>query len=398
MSLSILLSRQPIIYLLTCLFSGFSSAFVFPLLSLYLIDELKVSPMSMGLFIATMIFSGVIVSQYFAKKSDQGISRKKLILMAQLGFVSSTIILAFTRDYYVALATVITFMSFSACSIPQVFAMGRNYADKYLGEKAVLFVTMMRASAAVAWVIAPPLAFLINDNFGFTQTFLIASSCGASVFFIVLIGLPDIHIEIPQQVEKFVRWQKVPGVLLFLLCMFFAFSANNMYITSISLYLTQELNFASKWAGYLMGVAAFIEIPIMLSAGYLSQKLGSHRLIFIACLSGLIFHSGLLVAEQPWQFMLLQIFNSLFVGINASLGMVVVQDLMKKQMGLASTLFSSSQMLSVLLSSLAIGVIAQYFSYYAIFIASSLFCALALSFLYLGEQQIQTFKRIAMNV
>jgi SET family sugar efflux transporter-like MFS transporter len=87
--------------------------------------------------------------------------------------------------------------------------------------------------------------------------------------------------------------------------------------------------------------------------------------------------------------MIIQIFNSLFVGINASLGMVVVQDLIKKQMGLASTLFSNSQMLSVLLSSIMIGFIAQNISYYAIFMASSLFCAIALTFLYLAERQIQ---------
>jgi SET family sugar efflux transporter-like MFS transporter len=392
MSLKVLLSKHPIIYLLTCLFSGFSSAFISPLLSLYLIDELKVSPISMGLLIATMILSGVVVSQYFAKKSDTGTSRKWIILMGQLGFVSSTVILALTRNYYIALATVIFFMSFSACSMPQIFAMGRNYADKYLGEKAVFFVTMMRASIAVAWVIAPPLAFLVNDLFGFTQTFLIAASCGSTVFFIVLVGLPNLHLEIPQQPEKLVRWQRTPGVLFFLLCIFFAFSANSMYITSISLYVTQELHFASKWAGYLMGIAAFIEIPIMLSAGYLSRKFGIHRLIFTACISGLIFHSGLLLAKEPWELMIMQVFNGLFIGINASLGMVVVQDMMKKQMGLASTLFSNSQMLSVLLSSLMVGLIAQYFSYYAIFIVSSLLCVVALWFLYLAEQQIQAVK------
>jgi SET family sugar efflux transporter-like MFS transporter len=392
MSLKILLNRHPLIYLLTCLFSGFSSAFTSPLLSLYLIDELRVSPIHMGFLIAVMILSGVTVSQYFAKRSDEGTSRKLIILMGQLGFVISTVILALTRDYYIALGAVIFFMSFSACSLPQVFAMGRNYADKYLADQAVFFVTMMRASIAVAWVIAPPLAFLVNDLFGFTQTFLIAASCGAIVFFIVLAGLPNLHLEVSHKLEVLVRWQKIPGVLFFLLCIFFAFSANSMYITSISLYITQELDFASKWAGYLMGVAAFIEIPIMLSAGYLARKFGVQRLIFIACISGLIFHGGLLVAKQPWEFMVIQVFNGLFVGINASLGMVVVQDMMKNQMGLASTLFSNSQMLSILLSSLMVGLIAQYFSYYAIFIVSSLFCIIAVLFLYLAEKQTQAVK------
>ena len=385
-----LLSRQPIIYLLACLFTGFSSAFISPLLSLYLIDELKVSPISMGFLISMMILSGVIVSQYFAKKSDAGTSRKWIILLGQLGFVSSTITLALTRDYYISLAAVIFFMSFSACSMPQIFAMGRNYADKYLAEKAVFFVTMMRASIAVAWVIAPPLAFLVNDLFGFTQTFLIAAFCGSSVFIIVFFGLPNLHLEIKHEPEKLVKWRNISGVLFFLLCIFFAFSANNMYITSISLYLTQELGFASQWAGYLMGIAAFIEIPIMLSAGYLSKRFGTQRLIFVACFSGVIFHGGLLLVTEPWQFMVIQLFNAVFVGINASLGMVVVQDMMKKQIGLASTLFNNSQMLSVLLSSLMVGLIAQYFSYYAIFIVSTLFCSSAVLFFYLAEKQVSS--------
>jgi len=392
MPINRLLSRQPIIYLFTCLFSGFSGAFMGPLLSLYLIDELKVSPLSMGLLISVMVLSGVVVSQFLAKKSDAGMSRKAIILMAQIGFICTTCTLALTRNYYIALAAVIFFMSVSACSLPQIFTMGRNYADKYLANKAVLFITMMRASIAVAWVIGPPLAFLINDQFGFTQTFLIAASSSISVFFIVLIGLPNLHIEIEHNVKKSIHWQKTPGVLLFLLCIFFTFSANSMYITTISLYLTQELDLPSKWAGYLMGIAAFIEIPIMLSAGYLSLKIGTHRLIFIACSCGLIFHGGLLFTTQPWLLLLLQVFNALFIGITASLGMVVVQDMMKKQMGLASTLFNSSQMLSMLLSSLMVGLIAQYFSYYAIFIVSTLFCAIAVLFLYLAERQIQATK------
>lgn len=383
-----LTSRHPIIYLLACLFSGFSSAFIFPLLSLYLIDELKVSPISMGLFTAIMILSGVIVSQHFAKKSDAGSSRKKIILVGQLGFISSTIIIAISHNYYIALLSVIFLMSFNASSMPQIFAMGRNYADNYLGDKTVLFVSMMRAAIAVAWVAAPPLAFVINDMFGFTYTFLIAASCGLIVFNIVLWGLPNIHIPVQQQTTHHSKWRKTPGVLLFLLCIFFAFGANNMYILSISLYLTQELQYASKWAGYLMGIAAFIEIPIMLSAGYLTRRFSSHQLVFVACLSGALFHGGLLLATQTWQFMLLQIFNALFVGINASLGMVVIQDMMKKRMGLASTLFNNSQMLSVLLSSLMVGLIAQRFSYYAIFIVSTLCCVIAVIFLYLMERQI----------
>ena len=392
MPITTLFRRQPVTYLFTCLFSGFSGAFVFPLLSLYLIDELQVTPIMMGIFISVMVLSGVLVSQYFAKKSDAGTSRKHIIMRGQLGFMSATIVLALTRNYYIALAAVLFLMSFNACSLPQIFSMGRNYADKYLADQAVLFVTLMRASIAVAWVIAPPLAFLVNDLFGFTQTFLIAASSAATVFCIVWIGLPNLHVEIEDHADKQIDWQHISGVLLFLLCIFFAFSANNMYLTSISLYVTQELNLASKWVGLFMGLAAFIEIPIMISAGFLARRFGAQQLILVACLSGLLFHAGLLIANEPWQFLAIQVFNALFVGINASLGMVVIQDMMSKQIGLASTLFNNSQMLSVLLSSLVVGIIAQQFSYYAVFIVSSLFCALAMLFLLLMNRQIQSMQ------
>ncbi|MGB5444132.1 MAG: sugar efflux transporter [Psychromonas sp.] len=381
-----LFSKQSMTYLLTCFFIGLSGAFIYPILSLYLIEEVHATPISMGVLITCMVLSGVLVSQYVARKSDKGLSRKYIVLAGQTGFMITTLFLAMSQNYYVILAAVIFFMSLSAVCLPQIFSMGRDFADKHLAENAKLFVTTMRAIMALSWVFGPPLAFLINDAFGFKQTFLAAGFFAAVVFVIVYFTMANTQTE-EQQVEgNKVNWLKISGVLFFLICIFFAFTANNMYLTSISLYLTQTLNFDSKWTGYLMGIAAFIEIPIMLSAGYLAPRFGSTRLIYFACISGLIFFAGLLFAEHLWQFMLLQVFNGLFIGINASLGMLVVQDMMKNQLGLASTLFNNSLMLSTLLSSLVVGGIAQYFSYYAVFIAAALFCLIALFFMYLAEK------------
>ncbi|WP_019615413.1 sugar efflux transporter [Psychromonas ossibalaenae] len=387
-----LLAKQPCIYLLICLFSGLSGSFISPLLSLYLIEALGVSPLTMGFFMTCMVLSGVLVSQFVAKKSDAGLSRKRIILTGQSGFMVTTIILALTQHYYTALLAVIFFMSLNAAAAPQIFTMGRSYADKHLGDKALVFVSMMRAAMALSWVIGPPLAFLINDLFSFQQTFLIAGFFSASAFITVLKGLPDIQIEKAASNAESVQtgnWLNISGVLLFLISMFFVFSANNMYITSISLYITQELNFDAKWVGYFMGIAAFIEIPIMLSAGYLAPRIGSARLIYIACISGIIFYSGLLFAEQIWHFMLLQLFNGLFIGINASLGMLVVQDMMKKQMGMASTLFNNSLMLSGLSSSLMVGLIAEYISYQAVYMAAALFCLIGLLFMCFAQKAQQ---------
>ena len=392
-----LFCKQSITYLVTSFFVGLSGAFIYPILSLYLIEEVHATPISMGILMTCMVLSGVVVSQFIAKKSDNGLSRKYIVLFGQCGFIIATIFFAMSHNYYILLSAVIFFMSLSAVCFPQIFSMGRDFADQQLAENAKVFVTMMRAILSLAWVVGPPLAFLVNDAFGFKQAFLLAGFFAALVFIIVYFALADNQQQLAdsQQIEEQRlgsgdnnSWLAVPGVLLVLLCMFFAFSANNMYITSISLYVNQELNFDSKWVGYLMGIAAFVEIPIMLYAGFLVRRFGSTRFIYIACFSGLIFYSGLLFAQQLWQFMLLQLFNGVFIGINASLGMLVVQDMMKKQLGLASTLFNNSIMLSTLLSSLMVGAIAQYFSYYAVFIVAAFFCLAALLFMYLAQRQL----------
>lgn len=49
-----------------------------------------------------------------------------------------------------------------------------------------------------------------------------------------------------------------------------AFTANNLYIVSMPLYLSQELSVDANWLGVLFGVAALCEIPIMLYAGKLA--------------------------------------------------------------------------------------------------------------------------------
>lgn len=386
--------KQSITYLVTCFFVGLSGAFIYPILSLYLIEEVHATPISMGVLITCMVLSGVLVSQFIAKKSDNGLSRKFIVLVGQVGFIIATIFLAMSHNYYVLLGAVIFFMSLSAVCLPQIFSMGRDFADKQLGDNAKVFVTIMRAVLSLAWVFGPPLAFLVNDAFGFKKTFLVAVFFAVLVFIIVYFSIPNSRQIEERRLESGDKnsWLAIPGVLLVLLCMFFAFSANNMYITSISLYITQELNFDSKWVGYLMGIAAFVEIPIMLYSGFLALRFGSTRFIYIACISGIMFFSGLLFAQQLWQFMLLQLFNGVFIGINASLGMLVVQDMMKKQLGLASTLFNNSIMLSTLLSSLMVGGIAQYFSYYAVFLVAACFCLTALLFINLAQRQLLRLK------
>ncbi|MFO6422294.1 sugar efflux transporter [Motilimonas sp. KMU-193] len=385
--------KQPIAlgFILSTFISGLTTALVFPLTSLYLINQVGASPMAMSYYLAAMVLSGVIVSLYLGKKSDMGWSRKVILVLGQIGFSLGVLTMALTDHYWLALTSAICFLSFSNATLPQLFTLGRIYADNKMPDHSTQFISVMRAGIALAWVIGPPTAFMLQDSFGFALTF--ASSATLALLLIgLIVFLPnlDSHEVAPSisatektttlsYVEKTPHWLTVPGVALFLSSILAMCAANTMYLTALPLYLSQELNTSTRLAGYMMGTAALFEIPIMLLAGSLAIKLGNNRLMFIAFISGVIFYSGMVALQNANLLLLIQLFNGIFIAISACIGLVIIQDMMPKQLGLATTLFSNAQQLSLLLGSLLVGMIAQQFNYYSVFLACLIAMIIALA-------------------
>ena len=98
-----------LLYLTASFFCGLGFAFMFPLISLYLVEELGSSPLQMGLFLAIQVSTGVLVSTKIGKYSDAGWSRKRIIIVSQLCFTAALLVFIFTRNYYAALAASVIF-------------------------------------------------------------------------------------------------------------------------------------------------------------------------------------------------------------------------------------------------------------------------------------------------
>lgn len=136
------------------------------------------------------------------------------------------------------------------------------------------------------------------------------------------------------------------------------------------LYITKELGLSESLPGTFLGIAALCEIPIMLAAGWLAAKYGGNRVVGVALVCGMVFFIGIIKATEVWQLIAMQICNGIFVGITASLGMVILQDMMKDQLGVASTLFSNVLQGSTLLASISIGIVGGMYNYYSTFYLS----------------------------
>lgn len=365
--------KTSVALLITCFLMGIASAFTVPVMSLFLSQSVQVRPIYIGQFFVIMTLSGVLISQGIAWFSDKGIDRKKLILFANLMGTIGFLIFAFSRQYWVLVASAAIFISASSAAMPQVFALAREILDKQ-NRPSMQFNNILRAQISLGWVIGPPIAFFLADSFGFVFLFSLA----ALMFLLLLIV---VAIFIPAQPIKYVKSESdTPAALdslwrdkhiVFLsLAFLLMYAGNNMYLISMPLYMTHTLGLDSSFAGSLMGTAAFIEIPIMLIIGKYVSQFGKKRLINLSILCGVLFYIGVLLNTTPAIFLFLQLFNGVFIGVTAALGIAYFQDLKPSKMGQVTTLYTNAIKTGGIIGSACAGVIADFASLHDVFFAA----------------------------
>ena len=355
-------------FLLIAFLTGIASSFQLPTLSLFLTQEIRVSPTMVGTFYAINAVIGIILSQVLARYSDRQNDRRKVIIFCCAVAILGCLLFAYSRNYYMLVLFGTTLLGFGSSSNPQSFALAREYAEKTKRE-AVMFTTIMRTQISLAWIVGPPLSFAIALNWGFDFMYLVAAL--AFLFCALITGtlLPRIvrqHHVNTQTTAQAPRTHR-KSVLYLFIALFLIWTCNSMYLINMPLYVIHELHLPESLGGTLMATAAGFEIPIMLIAGYLTQYYSKKRLMLIAIIAGIGFYCGLFFAHVTWQLIALQLLNAVFIGIIATIGMVYFQDLMPKQMGVATTLFSNSAKSSWIIGGPLAGVLTQTWDYHSVF-------------------------------
>ncbi|CCN50212.1 putative Sugar efflux transporter [Vibrio nigripulchritudo MADA3029] len=375
--------RTVLLFMFTTFATGLCGSFFFPLSSLFMVEALEATPAMLSAYLVLTVFSTVVVSQFIAYYSDRGWSRKVILLVAFTCYLITVLGFAFIRDYYLAVAIAFVFGSVGGAIYGQAFALAREYADEFLADKATTFLSSMRAAMALAWVFGPPAAFIVKAEFGFAATFMVSAVVIVATIAVIFFFLPDGVMKEEQTEDSpvLIPWYKKAPIVLFCFAMLMTFFANGLYVTAMPLYVTKELGLGDSWPGTFYGAAALFEIPIMLAAGWLATKYGSNRVLAVGLVCGMLFFAGMLYVVSPWQIIAMQVCNGVFVGVTATLGMVALQDMMRDQLGVASTLFSNVLQGSTLLSSVAIGVVAGVYNFYSTLYLSLAGTILGLMFL-----------------
>ena len=366
-------------FMLVAFMMGVAGALQAPTLSLFLSREVGAQPFWIGLFYTVNAIAGIGVSLWLAKRSDSQGDRRKLIIFCCLMAIGNALLFAFNRHYLTLITCGVLLASLANTAMPQLFALAREYADNSARE-VVMFSSVMRAQLSLAWVIGPPLAFMLALNYGFTVMFSIAAGIFTLSLVLIAFMLPSVaRVELPSENALSMQggWQDSNVRMLFVASTLM-WTCNTMYIIDMPLWISSELGLPDKLAGFLMGTAAGLEIPAMILAGYYVKRYGKRRMMVIAVAAGVLFYTGLILFHSRLALMTLQLFNAVFIGIVAGIGMLWFQDLMPGRAGAATTLFTNSISTGVILAGVIQGAIAQSWGHFAVYLVIAVISVIAL--------------------
>ncbi|MEQ6278615.1 sugar efflux transporter [Kluyvera sp. 142053] len=355
-------------FMMVAFMMGIAGALQAPTLSLYLSREVGVQPFWVGLFYTVNAVAGIVVSLALAKRSDSRGDRRKLIMFCCLMAVGNALLFAFNRHYLTLITCGVLLASIANAAMPQLFALAREYADSSARE-VVMFSSVMRAQLSLAWVIGPPLAFMLALNYGFTTMFSIAAGIFAVSLALIALTLPSVaRVEQPADAEQNpVSGWKDSNVRMLFIASTLMWTCNTMYIIDMPLWISSDLGLPDSLAGILMGTAAGLEIPAMILAGYYVKRFGKRRMMVTAVAAGVLFYVGLIFFHSHTSLLVLQLFNAVFIGIVAGIGMLWFQDLMPGRAGAATTLFTNSISTGVILAGIVQGALAQSFGHFSVY-------------------------------
>lgn len=367
---------------------GAVGALVLPTFSIFLAQELGVRPLLVGLPFAGLALASVIYNQLVGTWSDKLSDRRPLVVgFCFLGILACAIF-ALSRNYWLVSFSAVVLFSLAMVAYSQMLAYSLDYADRRLAESRVpLFNAIVRAKMALAWVSGPPAGFLLAAYFGFSIMYWAAAALFALVALVAYPLLPRLETadEAAQRLTASDEGARQPlsssnrrSLILCLIAFSLMWGANNAYLISLPLHLTGNMGLGAEWVGWLMGVAAGTEIPIMLMAGYLSTQVSLITMVRFAALAGLILYAGVYWLDGLWQLFVLQIPNAIFIGVLAGLGVSMVQRLMPGRSGSASALYTNTIHVGNLFSSLLVAVVADMLGYREMFLVNLVVVLLAL--------------------
>lgn len=263
-------------------------------------------------------------------------------------------------------------------------AYGREFADANIAtEQVALFNAILRANFALAWIGGPPLGFYLQHKLGIEQHYLLLGAAYLLVGLACWLLLPKAPPKSTDAASNALSVRIPLNLKIGFVACAILFGVNHSYMIALPHLLQSHLHISSQYTGLIMGAAAALEIPIMLIGGALAARMPLLPLLRIGGAAAAALYVSVWAASNLWQLIAMQIFNAIFVGFIAGLGMTWFQDQMPRAAGTASSLFSNAIQLGSILGSIIIGLFAAWLGYRHMYLVNAFAALLAVGLFFI---------------
>jgi MFS transporter, SET family, sugar efflux transporter len=357
---------------------GLVTSFVSPFLPLFLSRDLRASPGLVSLFLFLMPLASVAIGTVVGRLSDRPGLRPRLLIIGAVTGSLAFVLFAVLRGYWVVLVVALTLFPLGASLNSQTFAFSRAFLDRRFPSRAATGISSLRSLLSLAWVAGPPLAAYVIQTLDFRGLYLLA----AGIYLAILPVLFRFRREeSAQSVAGAAEPGPTPRSLWQAAAAFTVLqSALSLGVMSMSLYVSVNLHRDLSDAGLILGLCAALEIPLMLLFGWLAARRSLYQLVVIGAGIGIAYSLTMSLTTAVWQIAAAQLLNACFIATVSGLGISYFQDLMPTRLGHATTMFTNSYRIGVMLAGLIFGVV-QVVGYRYAYLFGAVLCACGLALL-----------------
>jgi len=350
------------LFVVCMLLVGIGISITTPYLSLYCTEDFGMSAGSFGIFMAVSSLSGVLVNSLIAKRSDSGLDRKRIIIMAMLSSALGYISYLVFRNFFILLIAVSVFSGLGAAAMPQIYAYAQESANESNSDDKTFAMSSLRSLISLGFLIGPLGGTLILGYLGYRGLFL-----GTTTIFLIIALLVFLFLQRRKVIQNNTREKKSDNysvrsrqIMQPFIAFILLFGVNAINGINTPLFIVNELRGTHADVGLVVSISAGLEIPIMLVLGALSKKISNHSLMIYGCIISCIYYIVLSVSSNSWQLIAAQLLQATSVAILMGNGLSYFADLMPNSPGMSTTIYSNGSTIGRLLGNLSGGIIAQF--------------------------------------
>jgi SET family sugar efflux transporter-like MFS transporter len=377
------LLRTPFLLPITVavLFIGVGDAVGGSYMTLFAVDQGRMNPLELGIFLAALALSGIAANTAFGRWFDNRPSVLPVFLALVMTTVGYLLLTATTRVYLLLLIACGPLAMSLAC-FPQLFALAKGHLDQVGADTAERGIAMIRGTWSIAWAIGPALGALVISQFDFRGVFMTSALCaGFAILSLASVRVPAASPRKLDSRSKFTtRLSGRTGLAASSLVLFHM----AMFMGSIALPIvtTHDLRGTKADVGLIFSVCAFLEVPVMFTFVIRPSKAGSRHWISFGFIAFVLYFLVATWSSSVAVLLGAQVLRAVGIGLVGYQGISYIQALMPNQVGIAAAVFFNTTNAGFLLSSLTAGAWAQAFGYRSMFIACAALSGLGLLLLH----------------